>query len=122
MLLWREYPDPASVPNMSLREALRLVGGKREGRAQADTANDRVTAHTAELMVRGLTAMEETLRFMAGAVEAEGFTRHSANVRKIRTLRGRVANARSHFVRQLPSEALIGCSPPYGDGPVTRSN
>jgi len=109
MSLAHQFPHPDQVPTLSLREALRLMGGKREPQsAAAVTENDRVTPHTAEVVIGKLALMAETLNSMTEAVEAEGFTPCSVNIKKIRTLRAHAARVRSHFAAQARTQTTIG--------------
>ena len=79
MLLWKTYPDPETIPALSLDEALRWIAGK-EAKEKTVLAHERLSGETCAAMLATFPEVLELIENRAiGALELEGVTaRHPA--------------------------------------------
>jgi len=86
VLLAREWPDPQQVPQLSLREALALVGGKRPKPQALQTENQRVTPRTAAAIATALNRAADLAERAQRLQLSEGLAKTAPTVKQTAAL------------------------------------
>jgi hypothetical protein len=74
MLLAREYPDPKTLPHLSLREALRLISG-RPPKEHQHYRHERLSRETIQRVLRGVANLMKIIdKKVVVPLEVEGVT------------------------------------------------
>ncbi len=91
MELAREYPNPDDVPSLSLREALRLIRGKRRRQPEKHFAHERLSPATIQTLLAMLMTMDEFCdENIITSLEVEGVTSQHAAMKRAKTIKSDV--------------------------------
>jgi len=95
-----EYPDPDSVPSMSLREALRLIAGKNE--KAKPLAHEALGSDTAAHVLRMLTTMNSEIRqHVLAAFAFDGLTKDHQAVKLGKRIEAAISKLRAYVMDGL---------------------
>jgi hypothetical protein len=105
MELGREYPDPEKVPPLSLREALRLIAGRKEA-GVTQLAHERLSQQTITAVSCCLGEMQKIIETkVVGQLEVEGVTSKHVTMKQARQIEGSIRRLRENLLDQIEPQA-----------------
>ena len=109
MELARAYPDPKDIPALSLREALRLIAGKRGKRNEKHFAHERLSRGAVGELLKTLMAFAQTFQEEIITVwEVERVTPHHAAMKKARKIETAIRRFAEHLQEDFRAHQAEG--------------
>jgi len=100
MELAREYPNPDDIPNLSLREALALIQGKRRSTKQ-QFRHERLSRSTADAAIEALQGMTKIVREkLIHTLLVEGLTPRHEAMRRAKKIEAEISRLRAYIAAQ----------------------